>query len=307
MVLLRERVRDALVAAGLQEVITYPLVSLEELQKAHQLDPESPPMRIANPLNASQPYLRTSLRASLLATLATNQGHHEGPFRFFECARVFLPHSGQLPDEPEMAAGLLAGRRWESSWLVDNSSLDFYDAKGAVATVLDGLGVSAVYWPTEDLFFHPGRCARVMSGESQLGIIGELHPTVRTSFDLKPEKVAFFELDLAKLLQVIPQTEQRFRPMSRFPAAIRDLALVVSADVPSVRVQDILTRHPLVEHVELFDVYTGNNIPPGTRSLAFHVYLQSYERTLTAEEVNHTLQRLLSTLEQEIGASLRAY
>jgi phenylalanyl-tRNA synthetase beta chain len=133
-----------------------------------------------------------------------------------------------------------------------------------------------------------------------------LHPSVRESFDLKPETVALFEIHLDKLLQVLPQASRRFKPLSRFPTATRDLALVVTVEVSAGKVQDILSRHRLVEHVELFDVYTGSNIPPGTKSLAFHVYFQSHERTLTAEEINHALQGLLRSLEREVGAFLRS-
>jgi phenylalanyl-tRNA synthetase beta chain len=108
------------------------------------------------------------------------------------------------------------------------------------------------------------------------------------------------------LLKVSRCSQRAFQPLPRFPAAIRDLALVVNADMPAGKVQDILTRHRLVDRVELFDVYKGEHIPPGTMSLAFRVYFQSPERTLTAEEVNQTLEGLLGTLEREVGASLRS-
>jgi len=303
---LREKLRAGLVAAGMQEIITYPLVSLEELESVDGLDLLASPLRIANPLSASHNYLRTTLRASLLATLATNQGHNEGPFRLFEISRVFLPRPGQLPDEPEIAAGVLAGRRWEPSWLMDDSLLAFFDAKSVVEAVLQRVGVAVAYQPSDQPVFQPGRGARIMAGEVQLGVIGELHPAVREKFDLKPERATLFELHLADLLRVLPQAAGRFKPLSRFPSAIRDVALVVAADLPADRVQDILAGHRLVEHVELFDVYVGDKIPVGAKSLAFHVYFQSYERTLTAEEINRALQELLRSLEREVGAYLRS-
>jgi phenylalanyl-tRNA synthetase beta chain len=108
------------------------------------------------------------------------------------------------------------------------------------------------------------------------------------------------------LLKVSSDSQRRFQPLPRFPAAIRDLALVVAADTPAGKVQDILTRHRLVDRVELFDIYTGEHILPGSISLAFRVYFQSPERTLTAEEVNQALEGLLRTLEREVGASLRS-
>ena len=306
MITLRERVKDALVAAGMQEVITYPLVSLETLQQSDHLDGTALPLKIANPLSADREYLRPTLRPSLLVTLADSQGHSEGPFRLFEVGRVFHPRPNDLPGEEEVAAGVMAGRRWEPSWLVDNSRLDFYDAKGVVTTLLDRLGVAAVYEPADDPSFHPGRHAHIRVGDTNLGIVGELHSTIRERLDLKPQPVALFELQLGELLRVLPQTERRVKPLFRFPAATRDLALMVISDVPAGKVQDVIAEHPLVENVELFDVYTGDTIPPGTKSLAFHLYFQSSERTLTTEEVNRSLQDLLRTLEKQVGASLRS-
>jgi phenylalanyl-tRNA synthetase beta chain len=303
---LKERIKDALADVGLQETISYPLVSLENLAKVNQLDQNNPPLRIANPMSAGQEYLRPNLRASLLLTLLYNQEHGEGPFWFFEAGRIFLPGDQRLPEEREVVAGVASGLRLEPSWLAQNGFLDFYDIKGMVTAALERLDIIATYEPTEDPSCHPGRCARIMSNEVQLGIIGEVHPAVRERFDLRPQPVILFELHLDQLLKVSRCSQRAFQPLPRFPAAIRDLALVVNADMLAGKVQDILTRHRLVDRVELFDVYKGEHIPPGTMSLAFRVYFQSPERTLTAEEVNQTLEGLLGTLEREVGASLRS-
>ena len=302
---LRELVKDTLVSAGMQEVISYPLVSLEYLERVDGLDRSNPPLRIANPLSSRQEYLRPTLRASLLATLAANQGHSEGPFRLFEVGHTFHSRPEELPYERQMLALVVAGRRWEPSWLEEDSLVDFFDAKGLVETVLDRLGVAADFEPAEDTFFQSGRCAGIKVGNISLGVIGEVHPTVRERFDLNPHPVALVELELEALSEVAQWTQRRFKTLSRFPAATRDLALLVPAGVPEGRVQDLIARHRLVEQVELFDIYSGENIPNGTRSLAFHVYFQSHERTLTTEEVNRSLEGLLRTLEREVGASMR--
>ncbi len=307
---LRGRVKESLAAVGLQETISYPLLNLAELDKARYPLDETQPLKIANPMSADQEYLRPTLRASLLATLAYNEGYNEGPFRLFEQGRVFLPRPNDLPEERETAAGVISGLRSEPSWLGDNGPLDFFDAKGIMSAALALLGLpAAVVWaPADDPAFHPGRCAAIHCADRQIGILGELHPAVLESFDLKHRPAALFELYLDELLplsQPAAQSTRNFRPLTRFPAAIRDMALLVDAAVPAGRVQDLLTRHRLVERAELFDLYTGDNLPPGTRSLAFRVYFQSPERTLTAEEVNQAQQRLLRHLEQETGAVLR--
>ncbi len=303
------QVREALAAAGLQETISYPLVNLEELVKVNYPVETAPPLKVANPMNAGQDCLRPTLRASLLATLAYNEGHNEGPFRLFEQGRIFLPRPGQLPEEREVAAGVIAGPRSEPSWLVENGPMDFFDAKGILTAALDFLGVSVRWEPADDPAFHPGRCARLMAGGAQLGLLGELHPSVMDAFDLKHRPAVLFELYLEPLLARQEQSGRsgrRFRSLSRYPAARRDLALVVAADVPAGKVAELLVRHRLVERVEIFDVYSGDNVPPSHKSLAFHLYFRSPERTLTAEEVNRTLDGLLRTLQRELGATRRA-
>jgi phenylalanyl-tRNA synthetase beta chain len=145
-----------------------------------------------------------------------------------------------------------------------------------------------------------------LAGKESLGIVGEVHPSILDRFDLKAQPVALLELDLPAVLQSQKGISHQFRSLSRYPAATRDLALVVPTGVPAAQVQEIVSKHRLVERVELFDVYSGENISSDSKSLAFHVFFQSHQRTLTAEEVNRALQGLLRTLEQQVGATLRA-
>ena len=300
-----ELVKDTLAASGLQEIISYPLISLDDLEKVSPDDATGPYLKISNPLNATEECLRPTLRPSLLRTLASNQGHGEGPFRLFEVGRAFQAQSEGLPNEQEMVCGILAGRRWQPSWLEREESLDFYDVKGVLEGLLQRLGLAASYEPAQDPYFRPGRCATVVAGDVELGVVGEVNPTIVEGFDLRAETVAFFELYLDAMLDALPKATRSFASLARFPAANRDLALVVPAEVPAGKVQGIITGHRLVDHVDLFDIYTGENVPPGTKSLAFHVYFQAQDRTLTTDEVNRSLQGLLRTLEREVQASLR--
>ena len=303
---LRERVKDLLAAVGMQEVINYPLVSRQDLERVEELDHQRPPLGVANPMSAAHQYLRTTLYASLLSTLAANQGHGVGPFRLFEAGRVFLPRSGDLPQEVEVAAGVLAGRRNETSWLAGDGEMDFYDAKGVVDWVLGKLGVTAEYAPGAHPTLHPGRCAAIKCGSIELGFVGEVHPTVRERLDLDANPVAAFEIDLASLLSAVPGSDHQFVPLPRYPVATRDLALTVPSEVPAARVGAIIRRHRLVEQAELFDVFSGRNLPEGAKSLAFHVYFRASDRTLTNDEVNRSLDGLLRTLQREVNASLRS-
>ncbi len=299
------QVKDLLASAGMQEVINYPLISLEDLQRVTRNDEVAQPLRLSNPMNAEQAYLRPTLRASLLSTLAVNQGHGEGPFQLFEVGRVFRPRNGQLPEEQETVAGVLAGRRAESSWLTGDGLLDFYDAKGVVDSVLARLGVAATYEPVEDPSFAPGRCARVLADGTTFGVLGELHPGVISAFDLNAPRVSLWELDIESLSGAVHGRTREFQSLSRYPAATRDLALLVPSDVPEARIEQIISQSRLVTNVELFDLYTGGNLPEGSKSLAFHVYFQSHQQTLTSEQVSRALDGILRNLERQVGASLR--
>ncbi len=303
---LRDALKDLLTAGGMQEVINYPLTTLADLERVEQLDPESPPLRIANPMSGSHEYLRPTLQAGLLATLAANQGYDDGPVRLFEAARVFRPRPNDLPEELETVAGAMSGERSGASWLGQQGPMDFFDAKGLVEWLLERLEVPASYEPGSHPTYHPGRCAVVKSGDTALGYVGEIHPMIRERVGLGDTLSVGFELYLAPLLDALPTEERRFVPLSRFPAATRDIALVVPSDVPAGRINELILRHRLVERAELFDTYSGESIGQGRKSLAFHVYFRAADRTLTNEEVDRSLDGLLRTLEREAQATLRS-
>ena len=306
---LRDEIKDLLAAGGMQEVINYTLASVELLERIGPVDDDAPPIRIANPMSSTHEYLRPTLQAGLLSTLSANQSTNSGPFRFFEAGRIFMPRRGDLPQEVETVTAVLAGKRGEASWVGgsdDDGDMDFYDAKGVVEWLLDRLDIVASWEQGEHPVYQPGRCAVVKSGSTVLGYVGEIHPAIRERFDLDAGTVSGFELTMGSLLEVLPESERRFESLPRFPAATRDLALVVPADVPAGRVTELILRHRLVQRAELFDIYSGENIEHGTKSLAFHVHLQAADRTLTNEDVNRSLDGLLRSLEREVGATLRS-
>ncbi len=305
---LREEIRDLLAAGGMQEIINYSVASMELISRAVPVDEAAPPMRLANPMSATHEYLRPTLHAGLLAVLEANQFQGPGPFRMFEAGRVFLPRSGDLPEEVETVAAVLAGRGSEESWITGDSGtgMDFYDAKGMVEWLLERLGIAADWEPGEHAIYQPGRCAVVRAGGVELGFAGEVHPAICERFGLEFGQVAGFELRLSALLAALPVSERNFEPLPRFPAATRDLALVVPADVSAGRVTELILRNRLVQRAELFDIYSGENLATGTKSLAFHLHFQAADRTLTNEEVGRSLEGLLRNLEREVGATLRS-
>ena len=315
---LRERVKDLLAAGGMQEVINYPLVSQDMLERVIPAE-DNAPMRLANPMSSTHEFLRPTLQSGLLATLASNQSYGPGPFRLFEAGRVFLPRGGDLPKEMETVTAVLAGQRRESSWhhaAEVSEGVDFYDAKGIVERLLEQLVVEVTWEPGEHSVYQPGRCAVVKPvyaglgnpeaiAVEPLGYVGEIHPAVRERFGIS-DAVVGFELNLRAILDTLPQVERNFVSLPRFPAATRDLALIIPVDVSAGRVTELIMRNRLVQRAELFDIYSGENLAPGTKSLAFHLHLQAADRTLTNEEVTRSIDGLLRNLQREVGAALRS-
>ena len=302
---LKREVSHSLIGYGFQEVLTYSLTSLELLNKLlpepHPLEPI--PLRMANPMTADQEYLRPNLRANLLAALSANRRHEDGSIRLFELGKVYLPRPNDLPDEPEVLCAVLCGTRFEESWQGGEELLDFFEAKGIVEGLLSQLGVEASFEQGEDESLHPSNQAAIAIGDNRLGVIGELHPKVLDAFELSGN-VYLFEINLAALL---PFTigHKVFQPIPRFPAIVRDIALVVDTGVAHRQVQDIIGSFPLVSQVTIFDVYAGDQLLPGKKSLAYRITFQSPSHTLTDEEVNKVQQQILDKLSGELEATLR--
>jgi len=303
---LKQEVRRLLTGYGFQEVITYSLTSWEMLNRLlpepHPLEPA--PLRVANPMTADQEYLRPNLRANLLAALAANRKLEEGSIRLFELGRIYLPQPKDLPDEPEVLCGILSGPRLDKWWQNESGLADFFDAKGVVESLLNQLGVEASFEPSEDKSLHPNKQAAIVIAGNRLGIVGEVHPKVLAAFDIS-QNAYLFEIKVTALL---PFTvgHKMFQPIPRFPTTVRDMALVVDIEITHQQVQALIKSFPLVSQVTIFDVYVGEQVPPGKKSLAYRIVYQSPTHTLTDEEVNKVQQQILSKLFQKLGATLRS-
>ena len=300
---LKERVRDALTAMGLTEIMTYSLTNRELESKARVEAPEV--LSVLNPMSSELEDLRLSLRGGLMRTLELNQRQERG-VRIFEAGHVYIPTGESLPREEEMLAGVLSGPRFEAHWQGGEEQLDFYDAKGVVQALLERLGAASEYAPAEDSLLHPGRGAAISVKGQRVGVVGETHPLVRRAFDLLDRPAAFFELDLGALLPLLPERARAYSPIARYPSVVRDLAIVVEQSIPAQRVAEIIAATPLVQRATLFDVYAGEHMPAGRKSLAYRVVYQSPGRTLTGEEADKTQAKLLERLRREVDATLRA-
>ena len=271
------------------------LKGLEQAGLSHLTGVNS--LKVANPLRVEQEYLRLSLRPGLLANVEHNRKYHHGPLLMFEAGKVYMPKNGALPEEQEVLAGVVTGDP-------EDAMDGFLRAKGALETMLGRLGVESRFERGESEGLHPGRIVEVSTRGDRLAVLGEVHPQVLEAFDIEGASVHVFEVDLGKLRAHLPSSK-RYRPVSRYPGALRDLALIVDAETPSRAVQELIEGFPLVTSVELFDVYSGDQVGAEKKSLGFRVLYQSPSRTLSEHEVTMVQAQLLDKLGRETGAVLR--
>ena len=311
-----ERVRDLLVYHGLQEVINYRLTTPE--REARRLRPDSPLddkpyARLTNPISSDKAVMRHSVLASVLENAEHNARIRE-QLALFEIGPIFLAsEAGDLPDELQRLSILLAGPRSLPAWQpADSTPVDFYDLKGILSGLLDGLHLPEVrYEPWEHPSFHPGKCACILSGEKQVGVFGELHPQVRERYDwpvtYKANPILAADLDMDTLLALVP-TLYDTRPVPEFPPVLEDLALVVDEALPAGRVAELIRKvgSKVVADVRLFDVYRGEKIGAGKKSLAYSITFQASDKTLSDKDVAGIRTHILRQLEQELGAVLRS-
>ncbi|QYK51077.1 MAG: phenylalanine--tRNA ligase subunit beta [Anaerolineales bacterium] len=308
---LEERVKDALARMGIQEVMTYRLTTPEE--EARRLPPGTPPddkpyVKLANVISQERTVLRKSLLASVLE-IAERNARLRQRIALFEIGPVFHASEETLPDELSRLVVVLGGQQQPAGWhAADSAAYDFYAAKGVLAELLAGLGLHDLsYEPGTHPSFHPGKCARVLAGERQLAVFGELHPQVQGQYDLGAHTLQAITLNLEVLGELAPE---RFdsRPVPQYPPVIEDLALVVDESLPAGQVEAMIaqTGGNLLAGVSLFDVFRGDKIGAGKKSLAYQLTYQHPERTLTDDEVAKLRERIVRRVTQELGAQLRA-
>ncbi len=300
---LRSEAKQLLLGQGFFEVISY---AFQPERLGAWLGEADAPLRLANPLSEEQALMRTSLLPGLLDALRRNAMKQILDVRLFELSKVFVPQPGaELPREELLLAGLMYGAREEASWLAGKDPVDFFDLKGVVETLLAGLLVPEVAFAGDDLPAYLRQGAKIYAGDLKLGFLGELKPDIAEKLDLEGAVWVFnLKFDaLAAAAQAFPL----YTPLPRYPAAYRDIALVLDETVPAAQVAQALYHYgrPWLEEARLFDVYSGDPIPPGKRSLAFRLSYRDPERTLTDDLVNRHHEALVQALAKDLGAELR--
>jgi phenylalanyl-tRNA synthetase beta chain len=307
-----ERVKDILVGAGLQEIITYRLVTPQAEARAFAPGTpadDRPYVTLLNPMTPEQTSMRHALVAGALDALQSNLRHHNR-VALFEVGQVYLPgEDGALPDEMPRLCIALSGARQAASWQNGTSAgMDFFDLKGVIEALLRELHIAdASYQPASHPTFYPGRAAAIQTQAAQAGVFGELHPKVRErwGFDANTP-VLLADIDLAALQQAAGGA-RTIQDVPRFPATVEDLAIVVNDDVPAADVELVLRRAggALLRNVSLFDVYRGEQAGAGKKSLAYSLTYQADDRTLGEKDVEKLRAKLIRAVEGQLGATVR--
>ncbi|HET9589131.1 MAG TPA: phenylalanine--tRNA ligase subunit beta [Anaerolineales bacterium] len=298
-----ERLRDVLVNLGLQEIVSYRLTSPE---REGRLIAYNEHVVIANPITPERRVMRRSLLASLLEAVEVNARAESAAM--FELGPVFEPNKNDLPNEVSRLALAMTGSRIPEAWDVkDSPLLDFYDMKGRLELLLSSLHYTDVsYAPIDSVsYLHPGKAAEVKAGGRTVGIFGELHPLVRERYELGDSPVIVAEFDLEKLRTLQPT--YGIVPVPEYPPVYEDIAVIVDESVAAARVEALIrqTGGKTVTNVRLFDVYRGEQIGTGKKSLAYSLTYQS-EKTMTDAEAAAIRTKIVKRLEHELGAKLRS-
>jgi phenylalanyl-tRNA synthetase beta chain len=310
---LRRTAVDLLRGRGLSEVVTFSFVSPGVTAKL-RLEPDDARTRvlmIVNPLSEDQSAMRTTLLPGLLATAQRNVARDRSSLALFEVGRVFLSNGPDMQPEERLHLGvLLAGELTPKTWRSEQKAVDFYVVKGLLAGVLEALGVD---WRLVDggpAFLHPGRAAEVLIDANDAGYLGEVHPEVANDFGLEEldHPPAVFEVDLGLALSTAEKTERRFVDLITYPPVYQDIAVVVDEAVEAQTVLDCVrtAAAPELRSVRIFDLYRGDQVGQGKKSLALRLEFQSSERTLTDQDVAAIRKRIEQQLAQEVGGTLRA-
>ena len=283
---------------GCDEIITYSFISPTWYDKIRWAadDPRRKSLKIMNPLGEDTSIMRTTVLPSMLEILARNYNYRNKAARLYELGRVYFPREDGMADEPKILSLGLYG-----------AGETFFTLKGAVETILDSIRAAGVQFVAETAnpSYHPGRCARVLVQGEEVGVLGQIHPLVAANYGVDTELYCA-ELRFDALLAAMgPDPE--YVPLPKFPAVTRDIAVLVDAGVPVGALEGTISDAAagLLREVSLFDIYTGDNLPAGKKSVAFNLVLRADDRSLTAQEADDEVGIILARLEQEHGAVLR--
>jgi len=293
-------IRDYFVSHGYQEAITYSFV---DPKVQTQVDPEREGIALANPISSDLSVMRTTLWSGLLKTVAYNQNRQQPRIRMFETGLRFL-QDGQRIDQQPMLAGVVVGSQYPENWVNGRRTADFFDVKGELEGLFSLLGIEIGFVAGRHPALHPGQTAELQRDGKRVGWLGTLHPQVQKNLELNGT-ILMFELSLNS---VITGYVPNFKEISKFPEVRRDLAIIIGSKVAFADVERIARKHAgeRLTALRAFDVYEGESLGEGNRSLALSLFWQHPERTLNEDEVHSLFNGVIDALKEELGATLRS-
>ncbi|HSO14286.1 MAG TPA: phenylalanine--tRNA ligase subunit beta [Anaerolineales bacterium] len=298
-----EHVRDILVSLGFQEIVSHRMTSPERESRVAQYDEY---VVLTNAIAPERRVMRRSLLASALESVEKNARAES--ISLFEIGPIFEPVKNDLPNEPRKLVLVMTGLRQALAWDVkDSLNVDFYDMKGRIVLLLGGLRYTdIVYVPADSVpYLHPGKSAEIKISDKVIGVFGELHPLVKDKYEVGDAPVLAAEFDLDVLRSVSPA--YGIKPIADVPPVLEDIAVILDESVPASKVEALIrqTGGRVLTNVKLFDVYRGEQIGAGKKSLAYGLTYQS-DKTMTDAEAAAIRKKIVKRLEHEVGAKLRS-
>jgi len=308
---LKRAVKRYLQGAGLTETITYSLTNKEAVRKL--VSPELfkqdlNPVELAMPMSEDHKYLRLSILPELLKTLSYNRARNEVNLGYYEIGSVFLSDEEVITKQPLETlrlSGALSGTWVEHKWQQVKKAVDFYVVKGVVEGLFHYLQIPIEFTQSQLADMHPGRCATITSAGQEIGFIGQIHPSLAKEMDLKDTYV--FDLNF-EFIRSTFKKETVYQSIPKYPSITRDIAFIVDDHVLAGDIKDAILENnaSLVKKVDIFDVYSGDNLPDGKKSIAYSLYFQHKDKTLTDKEVEELYQEIIQTMNEKYGAYVRS-
>lgn len=309
MMKLTDQLRDALVGAGLNEVLNYSFVNAKSIVQSglDENDVYSNMIELANPITEEHAVMRTTLMPGLLECAARNINHQHQKLSFFEFGKVYIAQQLPLADLPqeETRLGLLYyGPRNENHWSCTSENYDLFDLKGTIELILNHFSGDFLWEESKIPIFHPGRCGVVKVEDKIVVQFGEVHPHIQKNYRIS-DRIYLAEINIEQLMKY-QKGESKFTPLAKFPMVSRDMAILVPE---SIRVGDIVNvlkqaGGDMLQSVNIFDVYQGKQVESGKKSVAFSFVFQA-GRTLTDEEVNSKFESMYDQVKQKFQAEIR--
>jgi phenylalanyl-tRNA synthetase beta chain len=295
------RLSQIFIARGYHETISYSFVDPELQQEFY---PQLPTMQLLNPISSELSQMRVGMWPGLIAAMIYNTHRQQTAIKLFESGVIFDLQQGSL-QEHTCIAGLLTGEQGAMNWSDRTAKFDFYDAKGDLQALFAALQLPKVRFAVAaHPALHPGKSARIMIADQDAGWCGVLHPRIADALD-RQEEVVLFELRLSSLLNKLPV---RYQPISKFPRIRRDLSLLVDNEVSAAQIEQLIRKtidEAWLKSFDVFDVYTGELIPVGKKSLAIALTLQDDKRTMVDTEINRVISAIIKALDKKFAIRLR--